>query len=142
MNLDPHKKEPFYKEVHKRDLFKVSVVYIVLGLIIWKLAIILTPLLSLPSNIPRVVALFLVVFFPIALVLAWIFEMAPEGFVKVGSKESIENPYTRALRKPFTSNVLIVALIIVMLLLYIFFPSTNDDYSMDSNSSKSIQSQH
>jgi len=120
---EKRKDSSLYKELHKRDLFKVSIVYIVLGMIIWKIIVLLTPVLNLPPKIFRVTAIFLFIFFPIALVLAWIFEMAPEGFVKVGSKASHENPYSRSLRKPLTNNIFILILLIIMLILYIFFPT-------------------
>lgn len=115
-------KASFHGELYRRDLFRVSVVYVLVGLLIWKAAVLLTPVFDLPDQTSRVAAIFIILLFPFAIVLAWVFEMAPGGFVRVGSDESKKNPYDRTRRKPLTSSKFILLLAILVVILYVFFP--------------------
>ena len=114
--------QPFHKEFYRRDLFRVALVYILVGLNLWKGLIILTPVLNLPSQTPRVTGTFLLLLFPFAIVMAWVFEMAPQGLIKIGSEDSKRNPYSRSKRKPLTNRVVILALTLLLAILYIIFP--------------------
>jgi len=66
-------------ELKRRRVFRVAIVYSVVAFVIWQAAEIAFPALRLPPwSLTLVVVLTLLVF-PIALVLAWAFEITPQG---------------------------------------------------------------
>jgi TolB-like protein/Tfp pilus assembly protein PilF len=67
------------RELKRRHVFRVAVVYAVVAFVIWQAAEIAVPGLSLPSWVLTLVILLTVLGFPIALVLAWALDITPEG---------------------------------------------------------------
>ena len=69
----------FFGELKRRNVYKVAVTYLVAG---WALAQGLAqvlPVFSIPNWAVPLVVLAIVIGFPIALVIAWAFELTPEG---------------------------------------------------------------
>lgn len=69
----------FLTELKRRRVFKVAAVYGAVGYGVLQLSDILVPALDLPDSVTRGVALVVVLAFPIAIVLAWAFEVTPDG---------------------------------------------------------------
>ena len=67
------------KELKRRNVFKVAIAYAVTTWILLQLADTLTQILGLPDWAPKLILLMLVVGFVPALILAWAFELTPEG---------------------------------------------------------------
>ena len=69
-------------------MFKVTVAYLVVAWILIQIADVLAPQLNLPDWAPRLVTFVLLLGFPLALVLAWVFDVTPEGIkTESGSKK-------------------------------------------------------
>lgn len=68
-----------FSEFRRRNVFKIAVAYLVVAWLIIQVADILAPQLSLPDWAPRLVTFIVLLGFPLALVLAWIFEVTPAG---------------------------------------------------------------
>ena len=66
-------------ELRRRNVFKVGAAYLVVGWLVIQAADLLAPQLNLPEWAPRLVTFLVLVGFPLALVLAWIFDLTPEG---------------------------------------------------------------
>ena len=69
----------FFAELKRRNVYKVAVAYVVAG---WALAQGIAqvfPVFDVQNWIVRLIVLLIVIGFPIALVLAWAFEITPEG---------------------------------------------------------------
>src|SRR5213076_1558651 len=69
----------FFGELKRRNVYKVAVAYAVAG---WALAQGIAqvfPVFDIPNWAVRLIVLVIVVGFPIALVIAWAFELTPEG---------------------------------------------------------------
>jgi TolB-like protein/Flp pilus assembly protein TadD len=69
----------FFGELRRRNVYKVAVAYAVAG---WALAQGIAqvfPVFEVPNWIVQLMVLLIVIGFPIALVLAWVFELTPEG---------------------------------------------------------------
>lgn len=79
-----------FAELKRRRVFKVAAVYGAVAFVVLQIADILVPALALPESITRAVALFLILGFPIALVLAWAFDLTPEGMKRTGDAEEGE----------------------------------------------------
>ena len=82
----------------------------------------------------------LIVLFPFAMILAWLFERGPGGFIRTSSVASLENPFTDVKRKPFTSITFIYLLLVTSLALFLLFPMASRTESVNSpaNIEKSI----
>src|SRR5437762_9891660 len=69
----------FFAELKRRNVYKVAVAYVVAG---WALAQGIAqvfPVFGVPNWIIQLIVVLIVIGFPIALVLAWAFELTPEG---------------------------------------------------------------
>jgi len=69
----------FLAELKRRHVFRVMAVYGAVGFVLLQVVELLVPALLLPEWTYRLVALLLLVGFPIAIVLAWAFESTPDG---------------------------------------------------------------
>src|ERR1700674_5927876 len=69
----------FFAEMKRRNVYKVAIAYAVTG---WALAQGIAqvfPVFDIPNWAVRLIVLAIVIGFPIALVIAWAFELTPEG---------------------------------------------------------------
>ena len=66
-------------ELRRRNVFRVAIAYVVIAWLILQVGDTLAPALRLGEWVNTVVAFFLILGFPIALVFAWAFELTPEG---------------------------------------------------------------
>src|ERR1700740_2023343 len=69
----------FFEEVKRRKVYRVAAAYIVAAGGIIQLASATCPAWELPNWSLRLVILLLLVGFPIALILAWAFDITPQG---------------------------------------------------------------
>jgi TolB-like protein len=72
----------FWAELRRRNVFKVGAAYLVAAWLLAQLVALIEAPLSLPDWFDTAVIVFLVVGFPIALLLAWAYEVTPEGIKK------------------------------------------------------------
>jgi len=69
----------FFAELKRRDVYKVAVAYAVIAWLLIQVATQVFPFFDIPNWAVRLVVLLLILGFPVALVLAWAFEITPEG---------------------------------------------------------------
>src|SRR5437016_11767099 len=69
----------FFGELRRRNVYKVAVAYAVVGWLLIQVATPVFPFLDIPSWAIRLVILLTALGFPIALIIAWAFELTPEG---------------------------------------------------------------
>src|ERR1700741_1774858 len=69
----------FFAELKRRNVYKVAVAYAIVGWLILQIATQVFPFFEIPNWAVRLVVLAIVIGFPIALVIAWAFELTPEG---------------------------------------------------------------
>ncbi len=67
------------KELQRRSVFKVAAAYLVVAWLVIQVAATVSPQLALPDWAPRLITLLVLLGFPVALVLAWVFDVTPEG---------------------------------------------------------------
>ena len=79
-----------FKELKRRNVFRVAGIYAVVGWILMQVASSLEASLKLPEWFDSVITAGLLIGFPIAILLAWAFEMTPEG-VKRTENETQDN---------------------------------------------------
>src|SRR5262252_9020263 len=69
----------FFSELKRRNVYKVAVAYAIVGWLLVQIATQVFPFLEIPNWVVRLVIAMVAIGFPIALVIAWAFELTPEG---------------------------------------------------------------
>src|SRR6266487_3062329 len=80
----------FVTELKRRNVYRAAVAY---GVVAWFLTQLTTqvfPLFEIPNSAMRFVVIALVVGFPIAMLLAWVYEFTPEGIVRTEDLDPVE----------------------------------------------------
>ena len=69
----------FFAELQRRNVYKVAIAYGVMAWLLMQVASQIFPFFEIPNWAVRLVVLLLIMGFPVALILAWAFELTPEG---------------------------------------------------------------
>src|SRR6478672_10667251 len=69
----------FFSELKRRNVYKVAVAYAVASWLLIQIATQVFPFFEIPNWAVRLVVVLLALGFPVALILAWAFEITPEG---------------------------------------------------------------
>jgi len=69
----------FFAELKRRNVYKVAVAYAVVAWLLIQIATLVFPFFEIPNWVVRLVIVLVAIGFPIALVIAWAFELTPEG---------------------------------------------------------------
>src|SRR6478672_12987062 len=69
----------FFGELKRRNIYKVAVAYAVVAWLLVQIATQVFPFFQIPNWAIQLVVLLLILAFPVALILAWAFEITPEG---------------------------------------------------------------
>src|SRR6202043_1024928 len=69
----------FFAELKRRSVYRAAVAYAVVAWLLIQVATQVFPFFDIPNWAVRLVVLLLILGFPVALILAWAFEITPEG---------------------------------------------------------------
>jgi hypothetical protein len=99
----------FLGELRRRKVYRVAVVYAVVAFVIWQAAEIAFPALNLPAWTLTFVVVLTLVGFPIALVLAWAFDITPGGVQRTApvAAERGAGPGRRGAMAAFAAGVVV-----------------------------------
>src|SRR6266704_4879003 len=78
----------FFAELKRRHVYKVAIAYAVVAWLLMQIASQIFPFFAIPSWAVRLVVLLLVIGFPVAVILAWAFELTPEGIKRAETAEA------------------------------------------------------
>jgi TolB-like protein/Flp pilus assembly protein TadD len=112
----------FFSELKRRNVYKVAVAYAVVGWLVIQVATSTFPVLEIPNWATRLVIAVVLLGFPIALVIAWAFEMTPEG-MKRTQDVSPDEKIPQWSRRKFAAFILVVVICAAALLGYQVFRS-------------------
>ncbi len=96
----------FFAELKRRDVYKVAIAYAVVAWLLMQIATQVFPFLEIPNWAIRLVIMLVVIGFPIALVIAWAFELTPKGLKRT---EFVDELPTKSARSRAWLYVIIVA---------------------------------
>src|SRR2546430_15148171 len=85
----------FFAELKRRDVYKVAVAYAIVGWLVMQIAATVVPALHLSDAITSAVVLLVMLGFPIALILAWAFELTPEGLKRTEAADELPKKSAR-----------------------------------------------
>ncbi len=123
----------FFAELKRRNVFKVAAAYIIVGWLIMQAGEVMRPALHLPGWVNSLLAFFLILGFPLALIFAWAFEMTPDG-LKMEKDIDRRQSFARATGKKL--NYTLVALLAVALVYFVWesrFQMGSEPFSQESN---------
>src|SRR3954466_14054938 len=107
----------FFGELKRRNVYKVAVAYAVVSWLLTQVATQVFPFFEIPNWAVRLVVLLLILGFPIALFLAWAFEITPEG-IKRAEDVSPQQPITKHTGRKLIWLTVMLALIAAGLLAF------------------------
>jgi TolB-like protein/lipopolysaccharide biosynthesis regulator YciM len=105
----------FFAELKRRHVYRAAVAY---GMVAWLLVQIATqvfPFFEIPNWAVRFVIVALMAGFPIAMLLAWLYELTPEGFVRT---EDVDAATQRSMGRKFDFVIIGILLLIIAMLIY------------------------
>ena len=88
----------FFGELKRRNVYKVAIAYAVVAWLLMQVASQIFPFFEIPNWTVRLVVLLLILGFPIALIIAWAFELTPEGLkrTEVADREPVKPSRNKA----------------------------------------------
>jgi len=86
----------FFSELKRRNVYKVAVAYAIVGWLLIQIATQVFPFLEIPNWVVRLVIALVAIGFPMALIIAWAFELTPEGLKRT---EQVDESGVRTQKK-------------------------------------------
>ncbi len=82
----------FFSEMKRRNVYKVAVAYAVVGWLLVQVTTQVFPIFAIPNWALRLIVLTIIIGFPIVLVIAWAFELTPEGLKRTEEADLAARP--------------------------------------------------
>ncbi|MEN8227454.1 MAG: tetratricopeptide repeat protein [Bacteroidota bacterium] len=116
---NPNKLTQFWQEIKRRGVIKVITMYAATAFIIMEAGDIMFPRLGLPDWTVTFIIILLIVGFPIAIILSWIFDLTPDGIKKTEPQKRMKSkmPPEQERRKLKPSDIIIATLLVVVCIL-------------------------
>src|SRR5436309_7969391 len=86
----------FFAELKRRNVYTVAVAYAVVGWLLVQVTTQVFPIFEIPNWALRLIVLAIIIGFPVALVLAWAFELTPEGLKRTEDVDLATEPHTKS----------------------------------------------
>src|SRR6266516_3775778 len=107
----------FFAELKRRNVYKVAIAYGVVAWLLMQIASQIFPFFEIPNWAVRLVVLLLVIGFPVAVILAWAFELTPEG-IKRAEDVDFSKSITRKSGRKLDFFIIAVLLLVITVLLF------------------------
>jgi len=114
-----------FAELKRRNVFRVGAAYVVVSWLLLQVVDVVSPILELPDWVAKLVLLIIAIGFIPALVLAWAFEMTPEGVKRekdVDRAQSVTRQTGQKLNRVIIGVLVLVILMMVAERFWIFGP--------------------
>src|SRR5438045_6209503 len=106
----------FFAELKRRNVYKVAVAYAIVGWLLVQIATQVFPVLEIPNWVVRLVIVLVSAGFPITLVIAWAFELTPEGIKRT---EDVSIPVGNGSKKRTWIYVVLIGALLSMGLFFV-----------------------
>ena len=116
-----HKVNPpkFLTELKRRNVYRAAVAYAVVAWFLTQLTTQVFPFFEIPNSAVRFVVIALAVGFPIAMLLAWVYEFTPEGVVRTEDLDPAEARSVQRRSGRLLDFIIIGALLLVIAMLVV-----------------------
>jgi len=116
-----NKLNQFWKEIKRRKVFRVLAMYAATAFIILEASDIMLPRLGLPDWTVTFVIILIIIGFPIAAIVSWIFDITPEGLMKTvplnEEKKREIQVQSQPKRRFFNANNIVITILIVVVVI-------------------------
>src|ERR1700682_5202631 len=107
----------FFAELQRRNVYKVAVAYGVVSWLLIQIATQVFPIFEIPNWASRMVVFLLLLGFPVALILAWAYDLTPEGIQRTDEFD----PSKPIVRRPgHTLNFIIIGVLLAVIAIIAF----------------------
>jgi len=86
----------FFAELKRRNVYKVAIAYVVGGWALSQGIAQVFPVFDIPNWVIRLIVILIIVGLPVALVLAWAFELTPEGIKRTENVDPAAQAHTKS----------------------------------------------
>jgi TolB-like protein/cytochrome c-type biogenesis protein CcmH/NrfG len=107
----------FFAELKRRNVYKVAIAYAVVAWLLMQVASQIFPFFEIPNWAVRLVVLLLIIGFPVAVILAWAFELTPEG-IKRAEDVDLSKSVTRKTGRKLDFFIIAVLLLVIAILVF------------------------
>jgi TolB-like protein/Flp pilus assembly protein TadD len=107
----------FFSELKRRNVYKVAIAYAVVAWLLMQVASQIFPFFEIPNWAVRLVVLLLVIGFPVAMILAWAFELTPEG-IKRAEDVDLSKSVRRKTGRKLDFFIIAVLLFVIGILIF------------------------
>lgn len=121
----------FVAELRRRNIYKVAIAYAIVAWLLIQIATQTFPIFEIPSWCVRLVIVLLLLGFPIAMILAWAYELTPEG-IKRTEDVAPEKSIKRATNRKLNSLIIGVLLCAIAFLVFQRFQRGNGPSAWDT----------
>jgi TolB-like protein/lipoprotein NlpI len=126
----------FFAELKRRNVYKVAIAYAIVAWLLMQVTSQIFPFFEIPNWAVRLVVLLLIIGFPIALILAWAFELTPEGIKRTEDVDLSKSIRRKTGRKLDFFIITVLLLVIAILVFQRLHPSVSP--AVSSSLEKSI----
>lgn len=112
-----------FDELRRRNVFRVGAAYLVAAWLLLQLTDIVVPIFQLPDSVSRSILFLLLIGFVLALILAWAYELTPEGIKREADVDRADSVTRYTGRKLDLTIIALMAIAIVYLVI--------DNYVLD-----------
>src|SRR5438128_9486869 len=106
-----------FGELRRRNVYKVAIAYGAVAWLLMQVASQIFPFFEIPNWAVRLVVLLLVIGFPVSVILAWAFELTPEG-IKRAEDVDVSKSLTRKSGRKLDFFIIAVLLLVIAALLF------------------------
>jgi len=125
----------FFEELKKRNVYKAGVAYLVTSWLLLQIVDVVGPGLGWDESVTTLLLKILIVGFPIALVLAWLYELTPKGFKRTGTyqEDTADNKKAGRRLNYFIIGILAVAVCFLLVDKVFISGSNNTDNRQEAS---------
>ena len=105
----------FFVELRRRNVYRAAAAYGAMSWLLIQIATQVFPFFEIPNSTVRFVVVALVFGFPIAMLVAWLYELTPAGFVR---EEEVDPATRKGLGRKMDFAIIGVLLLVIVMLIY------------------------
>lgn len=128
----------FFNELKRRNVYKVALTYAITAWLLAQIAALASDAFGAPVWVMRMIIITMVIGFPIALILAWAFEMSPSGMIRTNSTAAKEDHSSTGKKKPLSHKLYIGILLLIIVGQFIYNKYWNQVSMNSANMEKTI----
>ncbi|MFH6767457.1 hypothetical protein V8G56_01810 [Gaetbulibacter aquiaggeris] len=132
--MDPKK---IFSELKRRKVYGVAISYGITAWLLAQIAGLVTSSFQASPWVMKLIIITLIIGFPIAIILGWVYDMTPEGIIKT-KPEEIENNQAQKSKKSIIWNLFLSVIIIISFVTIGTWWALNEYKSADTRAMKSL----